>query len=178
MAHSNSVRAESASLNRREFLYYALGGSMVLAAGGAGVGLVRYIAPWYPDQYVTLKSDELPSPNSAQLYDYTRFYIARGADGLGMFRIACTYKGCIVKWVKVVSQFQCPCCGSKFEIDGTFVEGPARRSLDRYFTDVTFVDGTTATSNENGDPIPLLGREIASVTVDTRRLIPGPARET
>jgi hypothetical protein len=36
---------------------------------------------------------------------------------------------------------------------------------------VTFADGSTATTNDAGDPIPINGRDIASVTVDTRRLI-------
>ena len=50
------------------------------------------------------------------------------------------------------------------------------RSLDRFYMTVTFADGTTATTNEAGDPITINGREIASVTVDTRRLIQRPGR--
>jgi hypothetical protein len=41
---------------------------------------------------------------------------------------------------------------------------------------VTFADGTSATTNETGDPIAINGREIASITVDTRRLIEGAPR--
>jgi cytochrome b6-f complex iron-sulfur subunit len=188
MAHSNRVQTKSPPLNRREFLYYALGGSIVLAAGGAGAGLLRYMMPEPGEndltQFVTLSADDLPSWDIVwRIPDYNsedRFFRIRLNDTLLMLNWFCTNPrgGCLVKWVVRNYRFECPCCGSKFQIDGTYHEGSTYRGLDRYFTEVTFADGTTATSNETGDPIPLLGREIASVSVDTRRIIPGPARKS
>ena len=39
---------------------------------------------------------------------------------------------CNYAWVTANSEFTDPCSGSKFALDGTLLEGPAERSLDRY----------------------------------------------
>jgi cytochrome b6-f complex iron-sulfur subunit len=182
MAHSNSLQVER--LNRREFLYYALGGSIILAAGSATAGLLRYMMPIDPTRHMILNANDLPTWGSPRLIASNnfaaKFYYVQTDDTLLMLDWHCTqwWGECNVKWVDTNYRFECPCCGSKFEINGTPIEGPAPRSLDRYFTQITFTDGTTATSNDAGDPIPLAGREIARVVVDTKRLIPGPPRKS
>jgi len=82
----------------------------------------------------------------------------------------CTHLGCLPKWVATNNRFECPCHGSKFEKDGTYIEGPAPRSLDRFRTTITFADGTQVSMNDAGDPIPLAdyqGRAIVSIDIDT-----------
>jgi cytochrome b6-f complex iron-sulfur subunit len=79
----------------------------------------------------------------------------------------CTHLGCLPKWVDITNRFECPCHGSKYERTGLYISGPAPRSLDRFRTILTFTDGSTAESNAAGDPIPLQGRQIASIRVDT-----------
>jgi Rieske Fe-S protein len=44
----------------------------------------------------------------------------------------CTHAGCSVKYVAAASQFQCPCHGSKYDLDGNVVVGPATRALKSY----------------------------------------------
>jgi cytochrome b6-f complex iron-sulfur subunit len=44
----------------------------------------------------------------------------------------CTHDGCATSWVAEVRQYGCPCCGSRFEIDGTILSGPAERPLERF----------------------------------------------
>lgn len=62
MATSDNLQSEIAPLNRREFLYYILGGSIVLAAGGIAVGLLRYMIPdpkkIDPTRFMTLSANE------------------------------------------------------------------------------------------------------------------------
>ena len=79
----------------------------------------------------------------------------------------CTHLGCLPKWVDVNNRFECPCHGSKFQKTGLYIEGPAPRSMDRFRTIITFTDGSVVESNSAGDPIPLGGKSIQSIAVDT-----------
>ena len=41
----------------------------------------------------------------------------------------CPYRGCIVSWNDSKQLFVCPCHGSKFDITGKVVNGPATENL-------------------------------------------------
>ena len=88
-------------------------------------------------------------------------------EGFVVLYGVCTHLGCLPKWVDTNHRFECPCHGSKYQLDGHWIEGPAPRSLDRFKTTVTFEDGTTASTNDVGDPIPLNGKKILKVDINT-----------
>jgi cytochrome b6-f complex iron-sulfur subunit len=56
----------------------------------------------------------------------------RGQPQIFALRAVCTHLGCTPIWRENEQQFKCPCHGSGFDKDGTPVEGPAPRALDRY----------------------------------------------
>jgi nitrite reductase/ring-hydroxylating ferredoxin subunit len=54
----------------------------------------------------------------------------RDADGVLHERSAvCTHLGCVVQWNGGEKSWDCPCHGSRFAIDGSILNGPARSPL-------------------------------------------------
>jgi Rieske Fe-S protein len=43
----------------------------------------------------------------------------------------CTHMRCIVRWNSAERSWDCPCHGSRFNVDGTVIHGPAVRDLER-----------------------------------------------
>lgn len=159
--------------SRREFLYYIWMASLVLLLGEAGAGILWFAYPRFKEGTFggtfALGPGEVPgageAPNSKPA---GRFHISHlGDDSLVVLYGVCTHLGCLPSWVEANTRFECPCHGSKFELDGKYIEGPAPRSLDRFVTTIYFEDGTVETTNSEGDPIPLAGRSISRIDIDT-----------
>lgn len=161
-----------AAPSRREFLYYIWAASMMLLVGEATAGIIWFAMPRFREgtfgASFRLSPDQLPTPGSAPNLEASgRFWIANVEMGVIILYVVCTHLGCIYKWVSTNNRFECPCHGSKFELNGTYIEGPAPRSLDRFQTTIVFTDGTSAATNEAGDPISIEGHEISEIIVDT-----------
>jgi menaquinol-cytochrome c reductase iron-sulfur subunit len=62
----------------------------------------------------------------------TTWLVRTGEDSVAAFNPACTHLGCAYHWDTTAKQFECPCHGSSFSIDGKVTAGPAPRPLDRY----------------------------------------------
>jgi cytochrome b6-f complex iron-sulfur subunit len=94
--------------------------------------------------------DETPELNAAG-----KFYITKvptlapteeggvaGDEGTGIMAIyqVCTHLGCLVPFDGGQNRFICPCHGSTFERDSSYVLGPAPRSLDQFEVTITAED--------------------------------------
>ncbi|MEP7290525.1 MAG: ubiquinol-cytochrome c reductase iron-sulfur subunit [Chloroflexota bacterium] len=159
--------------SRREFLYYIWGASIALLLGEASAGLIWFALPRFKEGtfggVFNLDPEKVPEVNTAPLnIAEGRFWVSHPEAGLVVLFGVCTHLGCLPKWSETNFRFECPCHGSKYQIDGHYIEGPAPRSLDRFLTTLTFDDGTTAVMDSTGDPIPLDGRgNITRVAINT-----------
>jgi cytochrome b6-f complex iron-sulfur subunit len=168
--------------SRREFLYYIWGASIALLLGEAGAGLIWFALPRFREGtfggIFNFPIDKIPLENAAPTQvPEGRFWVSQPTEGLVVLFGVCTHLGCLPKWSVTNHRFECPCHGSKYELDGLYIEGPAPRSLDRFQTTVTFEDGSTATMDSIGDPIPLDGRgNITNVAINTGVRIKRPGR--
>lgn len=75
---------------------------------------------------------EIPEVNTAVVLKEDNLVISRLANHIYALTNVCNHLGCLVSFDKENKQITCPCHGSKFSLDGTYIEGPAKRGLDRY----------------------------------------------
>ena len=174
-------KAEAADVSvslpsRREFLYYIWGASFALIAGEITAGVLWFVFPRFAEGEFggtfVVDATDLPEPDAAPVSrPEGRFWLSRpvidGQETFVALYAVCTHLGCLPKWADGTDRFECPCHGSKFEKTGLYIEGPAPRSMDRFRSVITFTDGTVVETNADGDPIPLEGRTIESISVDT-----------
>ena len=170
--------AESPPLSRREFLYYIWGASMALLLAGSGGALLWYGYPRFREGefggLFTLAANSLPAPDSGPVeYPEVKLWLVNTNQGaLGIYKV-CTHLGCLYKWVPTNTRFECPCHGSKFELDGTYVEGPAPRDLDRFEIIALDANGNElARTDADGNPV-TLPPDTAEIKVNTGKRIDG-----
>lgn len=170
------VEAAVSPPSRREFLYYIWNASILMVIGQITVATLWFAFPRFAEGEFggtfSVEPSELPPPDGSPVSRPDgRFWLSQplvnGAPALVSLYAVCTHLGCLPKWVDVNNRFECPCHGSKFQKSGLYIEGPAPRSMDRFRTIITFTDGSVEESNAAGDPIPLAGRSIQSISVDT-----------
>lgn len=56
-----------------------------------------------------------------------RLFVARSAAKFHVISAVCTHLGCTVQWRG--NEFDCPCHGSRFDVNGNVLSGPAPRPL-------------------------------------------------
>jgi len=170
-----------AAPSRREFLYYIWGASMALLLGEATAGLVWFMFPRFKEGEFggtfMFKPEDLPAEGDAPVsVPSGRFHVTYAADGMRALYGVCTHLGCLPKWVPTNNRFECPCHGSKYQLSGKYIEGPAPRDLDRFILTITYADnGQVITTPPDGGGIEVdENRPIASVTINTGSRIKSP----
>lgn len=169
-----------APVTRREFLNYAFLASLgifFVALGGATFmfALPRFGAGEFGGVFnlgeaggIVPPLDAAPKPNTA-----ARSWVSQMPTGVLALYNVCVHLGCLYGWQPITNRFECPCHGSKYQKDGTYIEGPAPRSLDRFV--IRFVDAqgkVLAETNAKGDPLPMPSPN-AIMIVDTGKIILG-----
>jgi cytochrome b6-f complex iron-sulfur subunit len=107
-------------------------GSICAACAGASVFGYELLAPnvLYEPSPITNagKPDRFPQGSVTQDLE-SSIYIVHGPEGLYAMSAVCTHLGCLTAWKPELGIVACPCHGSKFNRDGSKIEGPAPRPL-------------------------------------------------
>jgi len=174
-----------APLSRREFLQYIWASSLLLVMGGAGGAILWFAFPRFKagefGGVFTLSTEVIPSVDSAPVENSEgRFWLVN-TESYGVLALykVCTHLGCLYKWVPLNNRFECPCHGSKYQLDGTYIEGPAPRSLDRFVIEALNGNGEVVAATQEDVPFaPLqLPDNAQQIEINTGQRILGPDHE-
>jgi Rieske Fe-S protein len=122
--------------SRRDFLMDALrAGAMAMAA----IGLAPGRADALPFRLVTALASRgeehsypVPALDGVQIDKANEVILARAGKSVYAFALSCPHQNTALKWDAAANRFQCPKHKSRYQPDGTFIEGRATRGMDRY----------------------------------------------
>lgn len=182
-------QAAAANITRREFLNYAwLASIAIFSVEIVGISLWFAFPKFGEGQFggqfpIGLAVEVLPEVNTGPIsYTEGKFWLvnldtqARSGEPkkgiLALYKV-CTHLGCLYDWAAITNRFECPCHGSKFELTGDcdYIEGPARRSLDRFVIQAVAPDGSLTETDAAGNPLAINGDE--TLIIDTGQRIFG-----
>nr|WP_290669628.1 Rieske 2Fe-2S domain-containing protein [Ardenticatena sp.] len=184
MAHEQAQPSNGIKpLTRREFLNYVWLGSLgVFFAEIGGMGLLfafpRFRAGEFGGVFNLGPASNLPPVGSPpQVNAKGKFWLVHLEDGVLALYVVCTHLGCLYRWQEAQNRFICPCHGSQFQKDGTYIQGPAPRSLDRFVIRMLDAAGNVLaeTDRVKKGPVPVPSPD-AIVTIDTGDLLRGDPR--
>lgn len=158
------------SLTRREFMFYIWGASIALFSAASGGAIVWFMLPRFKEGEFGGVFTNQPTPEfNADPINVPsgKFWLTNSEKGIVALYKVCTHLGCLYAWVSVNGRFECPCHGSKYQLDGTYIEGPAPRSLDRFALTIKTSSGELTTDLTTGDPISVNASDVQEITVDT-----------
>lgn len=126
------AQKEATEVTRRESFVKLGLGSLAVAGCGAAVFGYEFLSPnvlYEPSPIANVgKPDRFP-PDSLTADPGAGIYIVRAAEGFYALSATCTHLGCLTAWKPELGIIACPCHGSKFNRQGTKVDGPAPKPL-------------------------------------------------
>jgi len=179
-ANSNEAAKEVKPVTRREFLniaWLASLGFLTVNLGGVTYffSMPRFKEGEFGGMFPAGKVSELPAERADPLnIPKVKLWLSNTPEGVMALYKVCTHLGCLYNWNSQEGKFICPCHGSQFQADGTYIQGPAPRSLDRFV--VQAIDpntGDVLAESNDGSPLKLPDRPDAEIRVDTGKRVQG-----
>lgn len=183
-AEQPPVEQSELKLNRREFLnlaWLASLGFLTLSISGVAVlfGLPRFREGEFGGVFTIGPVSELPAVDTTPgNFPKVKMWVSNTPEGIVALYKVCPHLGCLYGWNDQEFKFICPCHGSQYQHDGTYISGPAPRSLDRFVIRIEDEAGTVlAETPEDGGPVPVPDNPNALVRVDTGSKIIGESHD-
>jgi cytochrome b6-f complex iron-sulfur subunit len=127
-------------VSRRDFLSELTLGALGIAGLGGVALTYQYFSPnvlFEPASTFRAGNPDLYPVNSVTILQEQQVYIVRTSGGFYAVSAVCTHLGCVTQWKPEANMIACPCHGSKFNPEGTKIEGPAPRPLPHYSITLT-----------------------------------------
>ena len=179
-ANPNEAAKEKKPVTRREFLniaWLASLGFLTVNLGGVTYlfSMPRFKEGEFGGMFPAGKVSELPPEGSDPVnIPQVKLWLSNTSEGVMALYKVCTHLGCLYNWNSQEGKFICPCHGSQFQANGTYIQGPAPRSLDRFV--VQAVDPNTnevLAESTDGSPLQVPDRPDAIIRVDTGKRVQG-----
>ncbi len=129
---SDNEKIKEAGLDRRQFFVKVGLGSVAIAAAGTAAFGYQFLSPnvlYEPSPVVNAGKPDRYPPDSVTLDPQTGIFVVNSPQGFYALQATCTHLGCLTAWKPELGIIACPCHGSKFQRDGSKIEGPAPRPL-------------------------------------------------
>jgi Rieske Fe-S protein len=125
------------AIERRDFLHRATAAAlgavgMLVANGGANRASALPVVFASGMRAGSEKAYAIPATDSVAIDREESVIIARAQGRVYAFSLACPHQNTAIRWEASNKRFQCPKHKSRYRADGTFIEGRATRSLDRF----------------------------------------------
>ena len=117
---------------RRDFLARIGIGACGIAVVGSGAVTLDFLEPKVLFEPPTLfrAGSPLDYPEGVvRFYKEQKAYVVGCAAGVYAMSAVCTHLGCITRFLSDENLIACPCHGSRFDLEGNVVHGPAPRPL-------------------------------------------------
>lgn len=124
--------SEPPDKKRRDFLTFAGVGACACAAAGAGLVTLDFLKPKVlfepPTKFVAGTPIDFPE-GTVRFNREHHAYVIGTSGGVYAMTAICTHLGCITRYLSDQNIIACPCHGSRFDIEGNVLHGPAPRPL-------------------------------------------------
>ncbi len=130
---------------RRQFLRsgWKLGGTLLVAAAGwTTYESLKPLARANAGATINLGSPSTYSTGTATYISEGRLFVANPGGRIYALSQKCPHLGCRVPFCDSSGRFECPCHGSKYDLGGEWIEGPAPRGMDRFELTLDSATGT------------------------------------
>jgi Rieske Fe-S protein len=119
------------SLTRRDALATLLNFVWLVPLAVAGTQLLRYLRFEPPATGSTQFSLGKPAvlPKLPAYFENGQVWLMQDAQGYYAMDAVCTHLGCIVRMQPTGDEVRSPCHGSRFDLEGKVLQGPATRPL-------------------------------------------------
>jgi cytochrome b6-f complex iron-sulfur subunit len=179
-ARPNEAETEVKPVTRREFLnvaWLASLGFLSINLGGVTYlfSMPRFKEGEFGSLYSIGRVSDLPDAGSPPVnIPKVKLWLSNTEQGVMALYKVCTHLGCLYNWNSQEGKFICPCHGSQFQANGTYILGPAPRSLDRFVVQAVDPDsGEVLAESTTGEPLPVPDQPDAIIRVDTGRRVTG-----
>jgi cytochrome b6-f complex iron-sulfur subunit len=117
---------------RRDFLSRIGVGACAAAAAGSAVVTLDYLKPKVlfepPTRFRAGRAVDY-AEGIVRLNREQKAYVLGAPGGVYAISAVCTHLGCITRFLSDERAIACPCHGSRFDLEGNVVHGPAPRAL-------------------------------------------------
>ncbi len=123
---------EPGRTNRRDFLTRVGVGACAAACVGSGAVTLDYLKPKVlfepPTSFRAGSPIDYPD-GTIRFNKEQKAYIIGASGGVYALSAVCTHLGCITRFRSEENVIACPCHGSRFDLEGNVIHGPAPRPL-------------------------------------------------
>jgi cytochrome b6-f complex iron-sulfur subunit len=124
--------AERAEPSRRDFFNRVGVAACAVAAAGSGIVTLDFMNPkvlFEPPTRFAAGSPAEYAEGTVRFNKEQKAYVLGASGGIYALSAVCTHLGCITRFLSDEKCIACPCHGSRFDLEGNVIHGPAPRSL-------------------------------------------------